>query len=359
VSKIPIEVSRRGALRGGFLALALAALPQVAAAASGTSPDRRSWRLFKARYVTPEGRVVDTGNGGISHSEGQGYGLLLAVAADDRATFEAIWTWTQLLRRGDELFAWRWDPAAQAVTDPNIASDGEVLIAWALLRAAERWGEPAFERQALAILRALRGAALRSTDFGPVLLPGLEGFEHDGALTLNLSYWVFPALAEMARRDDPVWREVFQAGVLLIRAARFGEHALPSGWIDLEGTRVRPARGFPPQFGYNAIRIPLHLVWAARAGALSTADAEELLAPMAAWFAAHAEAPPIPALVDVQSGAVSDYGLGPGGFAISLLARFGLDATRPVRLPPMEMATDYYQSALVLLSELAAAPQDS
>ena len=31
------------------------------------------------------GRVVDTGNGLISHSEGQGYGMLLAVAAGDRA----------------------------------------------------------------------------------------------------------------------------------------------------------------------------------------------------------------------------------------------------------------------------------
>jgi len=40
---------------------------------------------------------------GISHSEGQGYGMLLAVAADDRPTFDLLWGWTraQLMLRND------------------------------------------------------------------------------------------------------------------------------------------------------------------------------------------------------------------------------------------------------------------
>jgi endoglucanase len=45
--------------------------------------------------VTEAGRVVDTAKGLISHSEGQGYGLLLAVAAGDRSTFDRIWGWTR------------------------------------------------------------------------------------------------------------------------------------------------------------------------------------------------------------------------------------------------------------------------
>ena len=47
----------------------------------GTLKDPEAWRAYKAHFVTEAGRVVDTANKGISHSEGQGYGMLLAVAA--------------------------------------------------------------------------------------------------------------------------------------------------------------------------------------------------------------------------------------------------------------------------------------
>ena len=50
----------------------------------GMLPQKDAWRAYKARFVTAQGRVVDTANGLVSHSEGQGYGMLLAVAADDR-----------------------------------------------------------------------------------------------------------------------------------------------------------------------------------------------------------------------------------------------------------------------------------
>jgi len=77
------------------------------------------WRQYKKRFVTSEGRVVDNANGGISHSEGQGYAMLIAERLDDRPTFEAIWRWTQtnLLVRGDGLAAWRWSPQVPHVAD--------------------------------------------------------------------------------------------------------------------------------------------------------------------------------------------------------------------------------------------------
>ena len=77
---------------------------------AGTLRDATAWTAWKARFVTDAGRVVDTGNQGISHSEGQGFGMLLAVAANDRPTFERIWGWTRANRmvRDDQLLAWRW-----------------------------------------------------------------------------------------------------------------------------------------------------------------------------------------------------------------------------------------------------------
>ena len=55
----------------------------------------RGWDEWKAAYVATDGRVTDTGPRHISHSEGQGFGLVLATAANDKATFERIWHWTQ------------------------------------------------------------------------------------------------------------------------------------------------------------------------------------------------------------------------------------------------------------------------
>ncbi|MBN9058080.1 MAG: endoglucanase, partial [Rhizobiales bacterium] len=66
------------------------------------------WKTYSDRFVAPNGRVIDDANGDISHSEGQGYGLLLAFAADDRAAFERIWSFTrtELLLRDDGLAVW-------------------------------------------------------------------------------------------------------------------------------------------------------------------------------------------------------------------------------------------------------------
>ncbi len=93
--------------------------------------------------------MIDRTNGGVSHSESQGYGMLLAVAANDRAAFEAIWAWTQahLYVRGDNLASWKWDPAATPhVADPNNATDGDLLIAWRWCAPIGNGASPPFSR---------------------------------------------------------------------------------------------------------------------------------------------------------------------------------------------------------------------
>src|SRR6201989_3063834 len=113
--------------------------------------------LNKSEFLV-DGRIIDRANGNISHSEGQGYGMLLSVAADDRDSFEAIWNWTQkqLYVRGDNLAAWKWDPDANPhVSDQNNATDGDLLIAWALMRAGKKWSEPKYTDAARAIAGAI------------------------------------------------------------------------------------------------------------------------------------------------------------------------------------------------------------
>ncbi len=87
-----------------------------------------AWAQYKAKFVI-DGRVVDNVNR-ITHSEGQGYAMLIAVRASDRTTFDQIWRWTQreLYVRSDGLASWKWEEAAKPhVTDPNNATDGAIL----------------------------------------------------------------------------------------------------------------------------------------------------------------------------------------------------------------------------------------
>ncbi len=61
----------------------------------------QAWESYKARFL-PDGRIVDTGNGDVSHTEGQGFAMLMAVANDDKATFDKLWHWTNSTLKNKE-----------------------------------------------------------------------------------------------------------------------------------------------------------------------------------------------------------------------------------------------------------------
>ena len=77
------------------------------------------------------GRVIDRPQGMASHSEGQGYGMVLAAEiADGRRPFGRMMDWSEanLAIRPDNLLAWRWQPDVPGrVADPNNASDGDLF----------------------------------------------------------------------------------------------------------------------------------------------------------------------------------------------------------------------------------------
>lgn len=244
------------------------------------------WGDWRDRFVASNGRVIDNANGNISHSEGQGYGLLLAYLAGDRAAFHRIWafTRTQLFVREDGLAAWRWDPEETPhLTDINNASDGDILIAYALALAAGAWGEERLLEDARRIAVALGTAAVVESDGRALLLPAVEGFSAsarpDGPV-VNLSYWIFEAFPILAELDpDTDWQAVADAGLALIDDAAFGPAGLPPEWLALGTSAPRPAIGFDAVFGYNAIRIPLYLM---RSGQATVDRAEPFLGNRAA-----------------------------------------------------------------------------
>lgn len=252
--------------RALIMALGLAGLlgaTTMAPAASSIPP--AAWAAYKARFVSPEGRVIDDANGNISHSEGQGYGLLLAYLADDAAAFDSIWTFTktELLLRDDGLAVWKWDPAATPhVSDSNNATDGDILIAYAAALAGKAWERDDLTAAATGMAKAL-GPMIIERQGRLLLLPGAVGYGEkdrpDGPV-INLSYWVFEAFPVFETlAPDIDWQKLSTDGRAVLAQALFGPRKLPPEWLSMT-TRPKPADGFAAEFGYNALRIPLYLV---------------------------------------------------------------------------------------------------
>lgn len=224
------------------------------------------WTAYSEKFLTKQGRIVDDANGNISHSEGQGYGLLLAFMANRQADFELIWSFTQteMLIRNDGLSVWKWDPSVRPhITDTNNASDGDILIAYALGLAGQKWNNADYRQTATTIATTLLKKQIIEQNGETILLPAIRGFskaEREDGPVINLSYWVFeafPVLNELA--PSPVWAALAKSGTHLLEQSRFGKTQLPSDWISLN-TKPQPAQGFAPEFGYNNLRIVLYLV---------------------------------------------------------------------------------------------------
>jgi endoglucanase len=343
----------------------LAAVPATAAGRAGAQPGtpagpptesrmdagRAAWAAFQARFTTPEGRVVDTGNGGVSHSEGQGWGMLLAVRADDRRGFDRLRAWTRrsLQRPRDALHAWRFRPdAAMPVEDSNNATDGDLCIAWALLEAGQRWGSAELTAAGAAIGRDVLRFLVRPAGSFGLLLPGLQGFERADHLVVNPSYYVFPAFPRLARAvPDAAWARLAADGLTLLRLARFGRWQLPPDWLQVgrtDGT-LALAEGWPARFSFDAVRVPLWLAWAGLR--------QEPALQRARRFWAASALPPA-AWVDLETDSPAPYPAPPG---IAAVARLAAADGRTGPLHPMARdvleSSDYYSTMLSLLSAWA------
>jgi endo-1,4-beta-D-glucanase Y len=301
------------------------------------------WTQFKTAYIS-NGRVIDIGQNGISHTEGQGMALLLAVQNDDPSSFAEIWNWTQtnLQVRDDKLFAWSWSPKA-GINDMNNASDGDLFIAWALSRAYSQWKEPRYLFAAIQVSQSIRNKLLRKTSKGTVLLPGAVGFEKEDGLKLNLSYWVFPAINELSILDPaPEWEELKVTGLHLIQEARFGKWQLPPDWLMLKGNVLTAVDG--DRFGYDAVRIPLYLIWGQEAGANSIKPFQNF------WGSFNGKA--LPAWINLDTGEIATYNASIGFRSIAdlTLAYPKIDA---MQLPSFNPSEGYYSSMLFLFTKLA------
>ncbi len=310
------------------------------------------WQAWKSAFLTPEGRVIDTLQQNASHSEGQGYGMVLATYFDDADAFRRMFQWTErhLAIRPDPLLSWRWLPAqANPVPDRNNASDGDLFYAWALVRAATRFGERSYLRRAQEIADALAAdciVEMPDASGSTVLLPAVHGFVHDGRLTINPSYYMPLAMRELAIATGvSALAACAQTGDgLLDTLARDG---LMPDWVDISAQGIAPSERMPANTGYEALRVPLFLIWSRMEGHLAVRRMASL------YERTRQPGLGVPTVIEPLSGVVLESSDDPGYQALAGLAVCSSQRALGAPIPPFTSAQPYYPATLQLFSMIA------
>jgi len=333
------------------------------------------WNAYQTRFIDAQGRVIDHSAGDRTTSEGQAYALFFALSANDRPAFDRLLGWTQTNLASGSLEthqpAWLWGKSNDGqwkTLDPSPAADADVWMAYTLVEAGRLWRAPAYTRIGRGLMALIARSEVASLPgFGPVLLPGPAGFQHNQTTTLNPSYMPLFLFERMARVDPAgPWRGI-ALGIprLLQESAR---HGFAMDWVNyIPGDGFYPApamqTGNPdsdvPGGSYDAIRVYL---WAGMTDGsdLLRSRALSAIPAMSAYLASH-DAPPEK---------VSDQGIplaqdGPVGFSAAVLPYLRalpglsrLGARQTVRIARMRDAATglygkdlaYYDQNLVLFA---------
>ncbi|WP_049822108.1 glycosyl hydrolase family 8 [Arthrobacter sp. H41] len=267
--------------------------PAVELSIEQVTPEE-SARSFLETWVDDDGRVVRRDQGNDTVSEGQAYGLMIALGAEDEERFEAIWSWTeQNLMRDDGLLAWRWRDGA--VVDAEPASDADVDAARALVLAGERFDRADFTAAGQELAAQVLDLMTAQTSLGRILLPGLwaaggPDYFYNPSYASPVSFTVL-----FESSGDPRWNELVDGG-RAVTGALLDKSPLPPDWAQVTAdgqVNAMPGaggQGDDVRYSYDAARLPIRF-------AESCQEADRNLA--ARMFPALNRTPELPAVLDL------------------------------------------------------------
>ncbi len=217
---------------------------------------------FLDNYLDSDGRIVRHDQGGDTVSEGQAYGLLLAVATHDAPRFASIWTWTKdNLQEPSGLFAYDWSDGA--IVGSGAATDADLNTAWALVLGAKTFHDPAYEKDGLAVASAVLA---NETVVSAGRLELVAGpWARSAPYSVDPSYFSPQAMAALASASgNPSWIQLEANSQQLVAALQGGDsaHYLPPDWALLAASGAisassPPSGGKPPSYGLDAERVPI------------------------------------------------------------------------------------------------------
>jgi len=312
------------------------------------------WRAWRDSYLQADGRVVDSLQRNASHSEGQGYGAVLATEFNDKPAFDRIFDWTEanLSVRGDGLLAWRYLPGeSNRVADMNNASDGDLFYAWGLVRAAQKFNERRYLTRALQTARSLAERCITPSFAGSnetIFLPAAQGFVHEDRIVFNPSYVMPLAMREVAAATGvtELARTAQNAEAILLRLAQGGP--VPD-WVQVTSEGMTSAPEFSSNAGYEAMRVPLYLVW-------SGLNRHPAVSQMVRVYDRTVQAGvPVPTILEPSSGTVLEASNDPGYRALAaLVSCAGSVGQVGSLMPPFDATQPYYPATLQMFAMIAA-----
>lgn len=311
------------------------------------------WVAWRDAHLEFSGRVIDAPQGEASHSEGQGYGMLIAAEVGDGPAFRrmADWTESNLAIRPDNLLAWRWQPNVPGrVADPNNASDGDLFYAWALVRGSQRFAEPRWLDRAtdIAMDLAEKCVATRPDRPGtPILLPAEIGFVSEQGVTVNPSYMMPRAMREVADATGVrLLSDCAEGGLDLM--AQIANVQLVPDWVTITPSGMRSDDRFSANMGYEAMRVPLFLAWSGERGHPALRRAASALADASARLPDSQAA----TVLDARTGLVLEWSGDPGYAAVNGLVDCAVNGGFGAAIPGFTGTQPYYPATLHLFALL-------
>jgi endoglucanase len=183
--------------------------------------------------------------------------MLISAAIGDRTRFALVWSWTKRnLARPDALLSWHW--VNGSVVDPQSAGDADLNTAWALTVAAKRFGVRSYESDARAIVHGILAHETVSFGSDRLLVGGPWAQKQPAAV--DPSYFSPPAFEALKDIDSRV-ASMRRGGARALSSLIGSSPHLPPDWAKQSGTSIHPVSapgtGAPPQYGYDANRVPI------------------------------------------------------------------------------------------------------
>jgi len=217
---------------------------------------KAAYDAWKAAFVVSCGATrsyVKNELGG-TYSEGIGYGMLLAAAHGDKATFDALYaTYTAASRGG--LMDWKLDNGCSGSSNSGPASDGDLDTAMALVQATCKFG-PSYTAPATALIGAIKAREVSTQGGLQVLKPG-EGFD---ATCVNPSYFApgfYRAFSKFTK--DTSWDTLAKDSYTILNRLANASTGLVPNWGSVDGSAATGACAAKLDSGlysYDAARTP-------------------------------------------------------------------------------------------------------
>ena len=238
------------------------------------------YKGWKKRYLlkidNSMSRITIGDKNNTTVSEAQGYGMLIeallpkGVDIDDQKIFNSLWRFSRSHPSSicKNLMNWKFDP--NDVKDDDSAFDGDADIAYALIKADEKWGSGGdvdYKQEATKILKSIWDCTIGRDSKLPLLGDWVEQdgqkYNQYSARTSDFILGHFRKFAQFS--GDERWLDVVKASQKALQDVQDKHSGLIPDFIkkDNSGHYVAVEDGFLEEndgdYYYNACRVPWRL----------------------------------------------------------------------------------------------------